>query len=214
MPMRAQARARAGGGTIAVVGIDGSGQSSHARALTSWLKSRGYDTRTVPFHRYLFLRALKVDRISDLQSRGERRGGNPLRPFLSLIDNLVLLIASAFGLRARGRVVVYDRYIWSTYLKYEALGYPVKPLSWFYLLPRPTACVLLDVPVSKSMEVISRRPKHIKYCRAVLAEEREHLLRIAATRGYKVIDASRSFSEVQVDIEREIAGIFPGPRRA
>jgi len=210
--MRAQGGER-GGGTVAVVGIDGSGQSTHARALTSWLKERGYDARTVPFHRYLFLRALKFDRVRDSHSRGERHGGNPLRPFLSLIDNFTLLVVSAFGLRARGRVVVYDRYIWSTYLKYEALGYPVKPLSRLYLLPRPTACVLLDVSVSKSLGVIAQRPRHIKYSQSVLAEERERLLSIADSKGYRVVDANRSFSEVEADIEQEIGRTFPPRKR-
>jgi len=209
--MRAQGGTRGGrGGTIAVVGIDGSGQSTHARALTLWLKERGYESRTVPFHRYLFTKTIKSGKTRDLWSMGEKHGGNPLRPFLSLIDNLLLLTLSAFRLRAKkGRVVVYDRYIWSTYLKYEALGYPVRPLSWFYLFPRPTTCVLLDVPVSKSLDVIAQRPNHIKYSHEVLTEERKHLLRIAASRRYKVVDASRSFSVVQTDIEQEISDVFP-----
>ena len=122
-------------------------------------------------------------------------------------------MVSAFGLRVRGQVIVYDRYIWSTYLKYEALGYPVKPLSRLYLLPRPTACVLLDVPVSKSLGVIAQRPRHIKYSRSVLAEERERLLSIADSKGYKVVDASRSFSEVEADIEQEIGRTFPVRKR-
>ena len=43
-------------------------------------------------------------------------GGQPAPPAIDLL-----------GCRIEGRVVIYDRFIWSTYIKYKALGYPVRP---------------------------------------------------------------------------------------
>ncbi|MBI3840822.1 MAG: hypothetical protein HY297_02530 [Thaumarchaeota archaeon] len=116
------------GGTVALLGIDGSGKSTHAEALGSWFSARGYEYSNVPFHRYLFVGAFARSASGDLESKGRRRGGNPLRPVLSLIDNLALHLVTAFGVGLEGKVVVFDRYIWSTYVKYASLGYPVRPL--------------------------------------------------------------------------------------
>ena len=117
------------GGSVALLGIDGSGKSSHSTVTSGWLEGRGYRVKLMPFHRYLF-----VERLSSLSSavRGPTaaaRKKNPLRPFVSLVDNLILQLSSSFGCRVEGTVVIYDRFIWSTYIKYEALGYPVRPLS-------------------------------------------------------------------------------------
>jgi len=197
------------GGSVALLGIDGSGKSSHSTVTSGWLESRGYRVELMPFHRYLF-----VERLSSISSavRGTptvstRR--NPLRPVLSLADNLLLQISTSLGCRIEGTVVVYDRFIWSTYIKYEALGYPVRPLSFLYLLPRPLFAIVLDVPVDKSLRVIDERVAHIHYPRSVLQHEREAYLRIASRNGYPVIDATGSFEDVQARIESHLTGLFP-----
>ncbi len=92
------------------------------------------------------------------------------------MDNLLLQLSSSIGCRVEGTVVIYDRFIWSTYIKYEALGYPVRPLAPIYLLPRPHFAVVLDVPVEKSLRVIDERVSHIHYPRSVLESERESYL--------------------------------------
>jgi dTMP kinase len=207
------------GGSVAFLGIDGSGKSSHAVVTGKWLEANGYPCTVMPFHRYLF-----VERLSAISStargrrgRGEkqvfRRGGNPLRPVLSLLDNLVLQLSSSLGCRLEGRVVVYDRFIWSTYVKYKALGYPVRAISGLYLAPKPTFALVLDVPVEKSLRVIDERVAHIHYSRTVLHAEREEYLKIAKRRGYPVIDATATFEQVQARIEYHLQSVFPRGRR-
>ena len=201
-------RKRRSGGSVALLGIDGSGKSTHAEELEKWFKERGYYCTRVPFHRYLFVERLARTRRST-ESKGERRGGNPLRPLLSAVDNMILYTLTSFGRGLEGRVVLYDRYIWSTYVKYHALGYPVKPLRWLYMLPKPKFAVVLDVTVEKSMGVISSRPDHIRYHREVLGEERAEYSRIATRRSFPLIDASRDRVAVQGEIERRLARVFP-----
>jgi len=196
------------GGSVALLGIDGSGKSTHAEKLEVWFRGRGYYCTRVPFHRYLF-----VERLSRARkppgSGGERRGGNPLRPWLSAFDNLILYLLTSFGKGIEGRVVLYDRYIWSTYVKYEALGYPVRPLRWLYMLPRPKFAVVLDVSVAKSMGVIEGRPDHIKYRGEVLQEERSEYVKIAKGFGLPLVDASRDPLTVQRELEERLSPVFP-----
>ena len=199
------------GGSVALLGIDGSGKSTHAARLEKWFLSRGYSCKVVPFHRYLF-----VERLT--RKGGERgpvggRGGNPLRPLLSLADNIILNLITSFGVGFEGKVVIYDRYVWSTYLKYRSLGYPVEPLSALYMLPRPKLAFVLDVPVTRSMEVIRGRGNHIRYASEVLKEEKDEYLKIAASRGYAVIDSTRNFETVQSELERRLERVFPTGKR-
>lgn len=196
------------GGSVALLGIDGSGKSTHAAELENWFRSRGYYCTRVPFHRYLFVERLSPRRRTSRPS-GSRRSGNPLRPLLSAVDNLALNLTSSFGRGLEGRIVLYDRYIWSTFVKYEALGYPVRPLRWLYMLPRPKFALVLDIPVARSLAVVQGRPDHIRYQRDILEEERQEYLRIAKETGFPVVDATRSYSAVQSEIERKLAAVFP-----
>jgi len=200
------------GGSVALLGIDGSGKSTHAAFLEKWFLSRGYDCTVVPFHRYLFVERLTRKGGERAPAEGER-GGNPLRPLLSLADNILLNLITSLGVGLEGRVVIYDRYIWSTYVKYRSLGYPVEPLSALYMLPRPNLAFVLDVPVTRSMEIIRGRGSHIRYASEVLTEEKEEYLRIAASRGYPVIDSTRSFETVQEELEGRLESVFPTVRR-
>ena len=203
------------GGSVALLGIDGSGKSTHAAMLEKWFRSRGYGSTEVPFHRYLFVESLA--RGVGGRRRGTRAkvpdgtegGGNPLRPLLSLVDNMILNLTTSLGAGLEGRVVIYDRYIFSTYVKYKALGYPVRPLSALYMLPRATYAFVLDVPVRRSMEMIGMRLNHIRYASRVLEDEREEYLKIAQLRGYPVIDSTRDFELVQQELERRLEKAFP-----
>jgi len=208
----ASRRKGATGGSVALLGIDGSGKSTHSAELESWLVGRGYTCTRVPFHRYLFVEKLASVRAGSRGASRGRSGGHPLRPLLSAIDNLALYLLSSFGRGLEGRVVLYDRFIWSTLVKYEALGYPVAPVKWLYLLPRPRFAVVLDVPTSKSLGVIKSRPEHIRYPAEVLEAERAEYLKIARERRLPVVDATRPYQAVQSQVEDLLSRHFPAVR--
>jgi dTMP kinase len=197
------------GGSVALLGIDGSGKSTHSAELEDWFRARGYYCTRLPFHRYFFVDRLASLRRADRSGLGAGGGGNPFRPLLSAIDNLTLWVTSSLGRGLEGRVVLYDRFIWSTYVKYAALGYSVEPIRWLYMLPRPKFAVILDVPVEKSLAVIESRSDHIKYRASILARERGEYLTIAKRSGFPVIDATRDYATVQSEIESFLSGPFP-----
>lgn len=192
------------GGSIALLGIDGSGKSTHSIALKSYLIEKGYHCSIVPFHRYLFLE--RLPRKKGSSTKGRR--GNPIRPLLSLVDNLLLLVITSIGKGMEGRIIIYDRFIWSTYIKYEALGYPVRPLRFFYLLPKPKLAIILDVPLDRSIKVISSRFEHIRYREETLKREKDQYVKIAQANGYPIIDSTRNFEDVEIEIEKEVARAF------
>jgi dTMP kinase len=197
------------GGAVAFLGIDGSGKSSHAAVTGNWLRGRGYYCEVVAFHRYLFVEHVSGARRRIDTNPGPKQGGNPFRPVLSLVDNMLLHLLSTFGAGVAGRVVLYDRFIWSTFVKYYALGYPVRPLSSLYLLPRPKCAVVFDIPVIRSLNVIDEREQHTKYTQRVLTSEREFYLQIATNRGYPIVDSRSDFEKVQTEVESYLSFFFP-----
>ncbi|MEM3798115.1 MAG: hypothetical protein QXY74_06745 [Candidatus Bathyarchaeia archaeon] len=88
-------------------------------------------------------------------------------------------------------VVVYKRFIWSTYIKYYSLDHPVKSLEFFCMFPMPKACVVPDVPVSMSVEIIRKRESHIMYPESVLKKEIEMWIKIAKKMNYPIIDSTK-----------------------
>jgi dTMP kinase len=197
------------GGTVAFLGIDGSGKSSHAAATKDWLKDRGYYCQLMPFHRYLFVERLSSSRKRVEEGSRSNRKGNPLRAFVSLLDNLLLHVLTAFGAGVEGKVVLYDRFIWSTHVKYKALRYPVRPLAFLYLLPRPKTAIVFDIPVGRSLKVIDIRAQHTRYAPEILDSERNSYLQIAEERGYPILDSTRDFGAVQNEIESYLSAFFP-----
>ena len=63
------------GGSIAFLGIDGSGKSSHSSVTGDWLRQRGYQCDIMPFHRYLFVEQL-ASISSALRKRSSGRSAN------------------------------------------------------------------------------------------------------------------------------------------
>ena len=197
-------------------GIDGSGKSTHAKEVAKWLKNEGYRVKLVEFNRYLFVDKLAIkirgQRITKETISGEYLPKldvlRVLRPWLSLIDNMLFLLLSYIDV-LKGHVVIYDRYIWSTFIKYEALGYPVKLIKKVVMFMRPNYGILLDIPVSTSIKRINERKYHLPYPTHVLLKERIEYLKIARRLGYPIIDTSiNSKDKVQCLIRKIVRRIL------
>jgi thymidylate kinase len=181
---------------VALVGPNGAGKSTAAAGLRASLP---FDTRIL----YMGLWKASTRRPGRARAIG-KVATRPLwiwRRYLAAQYHVL-----------RGRVVIFDRYV------YEALLPPQPPLVFFkrvyfwalaHLVPEPTAVVVLDVA------------GHVAYGRkqenppAELEFERHHYARLGATlSSVELVDAEADPEAVQADIAaiiwRELRGRWPG----
>ena len=109
-------------------------------------------------------------------------------------------------------IVLYDRFLWSTFIKYEALGYPILPLKKFMSLIRPSYAIILDITADESYKKILSRPKHLRYPKHVLEYERLKYLEIANTYNYPVINSLEPFKTVQHKINTILKSLIKNQR--
>jgi len=62
--------------TIAFIGIDGTGKSTHAEKISSWLQEHEIKCIIIPFHKWMF-----VDKLKTLFGKYVGRKQNSLSPY-------------------------------------------------------------------------------------------------------------------------------------
>ncbi|MGI0053131.1 MAG: dTMP kinase [Thermoplasmata archaeon] len=196
-------------------GLDGSGKSTQARLLGSWLQSRGY--------RVFFTEWNSSDLVAATIRRGKKKG-------LLTPTTFSLLHATDFAdrferhilppLRA-GYLVICDRYIYTAFVRDAARGCSPQWVRNLYgFAPRPDRTFYFQVPVSVSLRrKIASRSK-ISYYEAGmdlgLAAEvvdsyakfqsrlKREYDRMARSDGFEVIDAHRPVERIQVEIRAKV----------
>ncbi|MGH3628664.1 MAG: phosphotransferase, partial [Sciscionella sp.] len=168
--------------SVALLGPDGAGKSTLAAAIESsfWLPTRAV---------YMGLWRDNPDHASPWR-QGIAAASRPIIAWRQYLTGTYH--------RARGRLVVFDRY------SYDALIPPSPPLRWlkriyFAVLartcPRPNLVLILDVPAALAYR---RRPEE-DY--EDLSAKREHYLRLAGRlSGAMVVPADRSRDVVRADV--------------
>lgn len=142
---------RAMGTLIALEGIDGSGKSTQARALLSGLRARGVDA--------VLFREPGDSEFGDAL-RQQFREARTLPPReearLFIEDRRIDVRDNIEPALAAGRVVVMDRYYFSTMAYQGALGLDVEELRKENeaFAPRPHLTLILDVPADVSVDRI------------------------------------------------------------
>jgi thymidylate kinase len=221
------------GFTVALIGCDGAGKTTVARALE---RAPGLSVR------YLYMgvsaessnRRLPTTRVADavkrraastrrhqtaaaVAPRGLRRARRAGRSALRLANRLAeewyrQLIAQAFV--RRGKVVVFDRHFLADYHAFDVAG-ERRPLTrrihgWMLMhaYPRPDLLVLLDAPP----EVLFARKGEGTL--ASLARRREDYLELGDAIGtdgsFEVVSATRSLDAVVADVAGLIRGAAVG----
>jgi thymidylate kinase len=197
-------------GVIVLTGIDATGKSTHARRISSWLRNKGIDCRIVPFDKYLFL-----GRISGFRKRGEKTSQavgkrvpvartsrfSLIRPYIALIDNVLLYVVRIFPRIAKREYVVCDRFIWDNYVKHKALGYSTWSLFWLSTLIRPKIGVVFDLPAEIAFERVEKRHKHLRYSIEQYETERKEFRRIAKMLDYRIIETNEPVQKTWDRIE-------------
>jgi len=212
----AMRRVYRGRGVIALSGIDGTGKSTHVRNIYRWLRRRGVRCRIIPFHRYLFLDKVggfrsRVRGTAELMKRMDRRppGWVPartsrlsiIRPYLALVDNILLYLTRVVPAIWRGEYVVCDRFIWDNYVKHKMLGYGTRYLFQLSTIIKPKAGMIFDLPSEVAVKRVGKRDFHYQYTKEQYDVERREFRRIAKKLGYPVINTDRPMEETWREIE-------------
>lgn len=187
---------------IALEGIDGAGNTTQAKLLSSWLKRKGFKViltkePTRGWVGKLIRRRLKEGRVdANIEA---------LLFAADRAEHVAKVIAPSLR---EGAIVVTDRYFESSIAYQGAQGAEVE---WIEAInsfaPKPALTVVLDL---EPRLALSR--KHER--REVFEEEnflekvREILRRRALEKGYVLVDASKSVKEVHVEVRKAVRHIL------
>ena len=139
---------------IVFEGIDGSGKSTHIKALAKELKGRGYNV--------IQTSEPSKDRIGNFIRRYAERNDHRLTPeteaLLFAADRFEHVMTVVEPALKRGRIVISDRYLYSS-LAYQGAG--GLDLDWIREMnrfaPKPDLGILLDLPPEFSLQRVERR---------------------------------------------------------
>jgi len=194
-------------GLIVLSGIDGTGKSTHSTYIAELLRGRGLKCKVVRFHKYLFLDALSNVRLKLSEEAREKVRSMDIpaktsrfsfvRPYLALVDNLILYAIEVLPSIWRGEFVVCDRFIWDNYVKHKALGYNVRFLKKLSMIVKPKVGFILDLKPEKAVERVSRRAHHYQYREEHYEIERNEFLDIGKKLGFAVVNTDRPMEETR-----------------
>jgi dTMP kinase len=190
---------------IVFEGIDGSGKSTHIKALTKELRSQGHSVLTTS--------EPSKDRIGNFIRRYAERNDHRLTPeteaLLFAADRFEHVMTVIEPALKRGRTVISDRYIHSS-IAYQGAG--GLDLGWIREMnrfaPRPDLGILLDILPEFSLQRVDRRKTvfevsdYLRKVRAIYLQmvEEGELVRIDADKPRKAVQME-VFSLVQELLE-------------
>jgi len=195
------------GSFIVFEGLDGSGKSTHIRALCRELMLQGWDVlRTSEPSRGRigkFIRAYVEHR--------ERRLPPEIEVLLyaaDRFDHLKRIIEPALE---RGEIVVSDRYVHSS-LAYQGAGGLsiewIRELNKFAM--KPDLIILLDVPPETGLGRMRRRRRTVFEVYPVQQKVRNIYMQLVQKGELMSIDANRPFREVQADVYESVMNLLEG----
>jgi len=204
--------------TIAFIGIDGTGKSTHAEKISSWLQQNEIKCIIIPFHKWMFVDKLKTLFGKYVDSGRKQNSLSPyapkknslaalLKPPIALLDNILMFYFSKWKFKDYD-VIIFDRFVCATLIKFKALNYHVNWLRPVWQNIKVDIGLVLDAPIQKSLNTIDDRDYHILYTNEQLAIERGEYLEMAKKYGYEVFDTSKSVEEVHEKIKRYLGEIL------
>ena len=191
---------------IVFEGIDGSGKSTHIKALAEELRGRGYSVLTTS--------EPSKDRIGNfIRNYAERNEGRLTPETEALLfaadrfEHVMTIIEPALK---RGRIVISDRYLYST-IAYQGAG--GLDLDWIREMnrfaPRPDLGILLDILPEYSLQRVERR-KTVFEVSDYLRRVRDIYLRLVEEGELVRIDADKPRRAVQQEVLSLVEALLDG----
>ncbi len=203
------------GSFVCLVGIDGSGKTTHAKSLVRFLSTEGCSAAYVraasrPVISLAFFGAMKAlgywkttkkgmytDPLEFAPAKIRSKLGVIWRLLLFVDFQIKTLITVRFQL-VRGVLLVADRYVYDVIMELEvsSLSTPLFESLLLRTVPKPSVTFLLDVP-----EKIARSRRNIPIQQ--LLRRKIVLLKMARTYNFVVVDASRDLAANRARIQAD-----------
>ena len=188
------------GAFICIEGLDGSGKTTQAKILVKNLRRKGFDAvyTTEPSVGKVgkLIRSFVLDR--------KERVPAALEALLFAADRVDHMENVIKPLLKQGRVVVCDRYVYSTLAYQGAAGLDLK---WIELVNRfalkPDLALLVDVPSDVVVQRLKRK-KTVMETKRNQEKVREVYLKLATDRQLTLIDGDRHVRQVADDVLKAV----------
>ena len=195
---------------IAVEGIDGSGKGTQCRLLNRWIREKGFET-------FLTAEPTKGP-IGKVLREGLKKGGlDPRTEALLFAADRSEHIKEISRMLENGRIVITERYLYSSFAYQGASGLDIKwlkELNRFALQPDIT--IYLDITPETALKRISsinslrtqmRGKEHFERVE-ILSRVRDFYLYLIKSEGMVLIDASGTIEDVQAAVRKEVSGLL------
>jgi dTMP kinase len=192
---------------IAIEGIDGSGTTTHTKLLAKWLRASNFSLLITHEPTDREIGRLIRERLKDASVPPAT---DALLFAADRVDHTLQEINPALE---RGTIVISDRYVESSIAYQSSSGLE---LEWVAEINKyaisPDLTILLDIDPDTALQR-KRHPKpmekfeHISFLKKV----REVFLTRAQTQGFEIVNAEKSISKVQAEIQKLVKPILNKP---
>ncbi len=185
---------------ICIEGLDGSGKTTQAKRLVKNLRRKGFDAvyTTEPSGGKVgeLIRRFVLDR--------ERRVSTALEALLFAADRVHHVESEIKPLLKQGKIVVCDRYVYSTLAYQGAAGLD---LGWIdainqYAL-KPDVAFFMDVPVNVVVKRFKMK-KTVMENRTNMEKVREIYLKLVRQQRLTLINGDKPIAQVSKDISEKV----------
>lgn len=188
------------GRLICIEGLDKSGKTTQSRLLVEALKSMGFDAiyTTEPSDG-------EIGRfIERYVLRRRRRISASIEALLFAADRIDHFEREIKPMLERGKIVVSDRYIYSSFAYQGAAGLDIEWIREVNrMVPAPDLAIYIDVPVEVVIERCRRkRRRSVMEFPDIQAKVREVYMRLVREGKLIPVNGNRPINEVSEDIRR------------
>ncbi len=193
---------------ICIEGLDGSGKTTHAHRLVRNLQKLGYDAvyTTEPSRGEIG----KFIRASVLQ--GEKRLPRVVEAFLFALDRVDHLDKMVKPALKEGKIVISDRYVYSSLAYQGAAGLDIK---WIEGINRLAILPDLAIYIDVSPEVAVKRIRRNKSVMETLETQRrvqEVYMKFVKKEKLVPLDGDRKKSEVEANVLKMVLDFLQNPK--
>jgi len=202
-------------------GMDGTGKSTHAKALKEKFEELGIPceivwTRWRPSTTYPFMGLVYVLKRWRRKDYHKSKILRKIWAYLTILDFVYFHLFKIKPHLIRGNVVICDRYIYDHIadLMHDGLYNENAVKLLLKLIPNPNVSFIFNVPVNIAMvrktdtQDVLNIWRFEESAEEYLIEQRENYLRVAKSLNIPVIDATRDFEELHEEIYKQVLQVY------